>query len=439
MLQSDGYYEDSTIGMSRLPVEIIDRIIDFLYNDMRSLAMCARVHSQWTASSRHHLYRCLTLSQWRLEKPKSYMLFRGWLKSRDSGQDKPYDLEAICAPNSSIRSHIRTIYMYVANHKVWDRLCGTAFPRLVQVSVTNCGQYDQEAIKPSVRRWIATLMPSITILCLWDVYFHCAEDFIELISEARQLQELRFGDVSLKNTEPGAHDLPFPPRVSTLRLHGRQTVSVDRLVEWTLKSNTAIRTLDLANFSEIGPADAPNWKSISSLIDWVGPSVTRFRVGLSLAPVLGVGGLNRLSCFPFAILIMPYTTVELTRCNRLQSIKIQVSLFQGLDTVLQFLNRLVSTKIRSITLYLDDLRLWLFDCLLQNEQSFKKLAEFVMNGSHSKDADYPMRLTIKIDPFNVEEEVERREKMESAFHRVVISTYRDLANQGRFQVTGLSR
>lgn len=45
-----------------LPLELSDRIIDFLYDDKASLAQCSLVAHSWLPASRYHLFRCIELT-----------------------------------------------------------------------------------------------------------------------------------------------------------------------------------------------------------------------------------------------------------------------------------------------------------------------------------------------------------------------------------------
>ena len=48
--------------VARLPPELIDRIIDYLHSDPRSLAACSLVCKLWEPTSRFHLFRRIDLS-----------------------------------------------------------------------------------------------------------------------------------------------------------------------------------------------------------------------------------------------------------------------------------------------------------------------------------------------------------------------------------------
>jgi hypothetical protein len=45
----------------KLPAELMDRIIDFLHSDKRTLSACSLVCKSWVPSSRYHLFRDLTI------------------------------------------------------------------------------------------------------------------------------------------------------------------------------------------------------------------------------------------------------------------------------------------------------------------------------------------------------------------------------------------
>ncbi|KAH9858205.1 hypothetical protein C2E23DRAFT_719362 [Lenzites betulinus] len=52
--------------MPKVPLELSDFIIDFLHNDARSLAVCARVCRAWAPAARFHLFRSIVLQNHKL-------------------------------------------------------------------------------------------------------------------------------------------------------------------------------------------------------------------------------------------------------------------------------------------------------------------------------------------------------------------------------------
>ena len=48
-------------GQISLPPELVDRTIDFLYDNRQALAACALVHREWLHTSRHHLFRRISI------------------------------------------------------------------------------------------------------------------------------------------------------------------------------------------------------------------------------------------------------------------------------------------------------------------------------------------------------------------------------------------
>ncbi|KAJ7923804.1 hypothetical protein B0H13DRAFT_1526324, partial [Mycena leptocephala] len=46
---------------SRMPPELSDRIIDFLWDSQPGLCTCSLVSSKWLPASRHHLFESMTI------------------------------------------------------------------------------------------------------------------------------------------------------------------------------------------------------------------------------------------------------------------------------------------------------------------------------------------------------------------------------------------
>ncbi|KAJ3554128.1 hypothetical protein NM688_g3264 [Phlebia brevispora] len=68
------------LGQSRLPPELIDMVIDHLYNDKVTLAQCTLVARSWLSAARMHLFRDITVFHERT--PEAFGKFVSLLRSK---------------------------------------------------------------------------------------------------------------------------------------------------------------------------------------------------------------------------------------------------------------------------------------------------------------------------------------------------------------------
>ncbi|CCM05624.1 uncharacterized protein FIBRA_07853 [Fibroporia radiculosa] len=267
------------MATARLAQEIIDHIIDFLWDDPPSLCKCALTHSSWYNRSRMLLYirvhirDCATFSAFRqlvLHAPRPRSFFEGHSSLLDltDGGVRPY-VQEIPHLLVSCRQAIRTIVLREAHWHEKRSPHSTFFSSLA-------------------------LLTTITRLELISCTFGTFREFQRLLCELPQLTEVSIQDISIKSHSP----IPVVPGVRStgdrLRLHllhvkGLPSDEFIELLNWIRSTPSGCdRTIRSLHLNPMLPTTA-NWHITAGLLlQALGAPLTDVAV-----PVL-IGGLSQL-------------------------------------------------------------------------------------------------------------------------------------------------
>ncbi|KAJ6585701.1 hypothetical protein B0H19DRAFT_1368919 [Mycena capillaripes] len=209
---------------SRVPPELADRIIDFLWDSHCDLRICSLVCSQWLPSSRRHLFEFVVLQS----DAQFVALFQ-------------------TLPNF-VSIHARTL-----DFRRWSGIDDTRIPIMLQAlpTVRHLRTIIIGSFLPSPEAF--PLLPHVPELSLQHTKFASCADFTLLISKFAGLRELKLGSVSW---EDAGHKVC--PRLKLelehLSIEGFQQ-SPD-ILQWLLCAEYAPRTRGLALYIPNNPNPA---------------------------------------------------------------------------------------------------------------------------------------------------------------------------------------
>ncbi len=182
---------------TRIPPELCDQTIDYLWDDLESLRACSLTCKDWLPSSRFHLFRNL-----RLRHADDVARFRALLTSSPSiahfvrklSLSADYDGTT---PDGTARED-----------DGWVNGAAELFPRLHNVTTLALARVRWHALSADTRAAFAGVSKSVRQLFLFEVSFDASRDVIAFLSAFPSLNDLYFQAVSWKHDSPSPFDEP---------------------------------------------------------------------------------------------------------------------------------------------------------------------------------------------------------------------------------------
>ncbi|RDX46993.1 hypothetical protein OH76DRAFT_800938 [Lentinus brumalis] len=182
---------------TRIPPELCDQTIDYLWDDLESLRACSLTCKDWLPSSRFHLFRNL-----RLRHADDVARFRALLTSSPSiahfvrklSLSADYDGTT---PDGTARED-----------DGWVNGAAELFPRLHNVTTLALARVRWHALSAETRAAFAGVSKSVRQLFLFEVSFDASRDVIAFLSAFPSLNDLYFQAVSWKHDSPSPFDEP---------------------------------------------------------------------------------------------------------------------------------------------------------------------------------------------------------------------------------------
>jgi hypothetical protein len=250
--------------MTRLPVELTDRIIDFLHSQRRTLAICSLVCKGWVPASRYHFFQELRLNPF-----------------------QPIDLlELIQSPTSTLTTCLPKLFIDVEPstfHLAKDRFLGQIEPIMCKFEGVKSLRLRSSWTPKGedLAKWYA----KITNLDIRLTHFYFPVDFLKFIALFHSLEtftlDLKYFEWSCSFdglVDRKSIPFTFPPSLHTLRI-----MRIGQRLEWLVSvvKFTAVTDVELYYIDQ---TDLPG---VQQLLQALGPSVLRLHLNLDL-PKLGM-------------------------------------------------------------------------------------------------------------------------------------------------------
>ncbi|KAJ7848493.1 hypothetical protein B0H14DRAFT_2767911 [Mycena olivaceomarginata] len=198
---------------SRLPPELIDRIIDFLWDSPSDLFACSLVCSQWLSSSSRYIFESLTV------------------------RADPRFLDLVQFPSSVVANYTRTLNFHLwppqADHNASQIL--RCLPGVLNLRAVIVGTFP-----PSPKSF--PVLSQVTKVSLRHTRFTSCTDFTQLVSKFTALRELKLGWVIWEGGNCGVWPR-FAPGLEYLSIQGFERAP--GILQW-LSSADYPRTTRLA-------------------------------------------------------------------------------------------------------------------------------------------------------------------------------------------------
>jgi hypothetical protein len=240
--------------MLDLPQELIDRIVDHLYDDIPALIALSLTSKSWLSSSRYHTFSEVSLRPWTAQA----------------------FISLLAAPHENITPYVATLRLTAGrflSQKNWMTDGLAQLKALQRVRMLEIKSASWSSLGPQAQEALNTHFPLVTHLLLTFVRFQCVCQFADLIRAHPNLESLQldvvktWADVSLvKSCDP--------PRFRALYLGACEK---ERFLSWVLSSDQAYQSLRSLVLEQIRDEELP---SVGRLLRAVGPSLTRLSVCL---------------------------------------------------------------------------------------------------------------------------------------------------------------
>lgn len=198
---------------SNIPPELVDQIIDHLYDDPKSLNACALAARTWLPSTRYHRFRSI-----RFHSPNKINSFHQF--SRVAPDVLPYYQEAVICDNSG--------YVTSSILEAAANACLT-LPNLERIIFNNRTRVST----PSVLTILSPIANKITTLNLSGTLFASSSDFWPLICSFPNLNTVHACGVNFNSKEETAF-MPintYQPPITTFSVSAsRQDFVIDHLM-----------------------------------------------------------------------------------------------------------------------------------------------------------------------------------------------------------------
>ena len=181
----------------RVPPELCDQTIDYLWDDFESLRACSLTCKDWLPGSRYHLFRNV-----RLRHSDDVTRFRALLASSPG--------IAPCVRKLSLSADYDGSEEDGAAREddAWVNSAAELFPMLQHVTTLALARVRWHALSGDTRAAFAGLFKSVRQQFLFEVSFDASRDVVAFLSAFPALQELYFQAVSWAKDSPSPFDDP---------------------------------------------------------------------------------------------------------------------------------------------------------------------------------------------------------------------------------------
>lgn len=222
-----------------LPPELVDHIIDHLYDDRRSLKACATVCRQWRYASQYHLFSDRSITLKAIYPARNSLLI------------------SLAHLVVNVPHHLRNIKSLCLTPDTWLGIGILSYPiyitdLLVSLHLLpNLHTLEFERLRWTSAGFIsANLVPSLSVrkLVLRNTCVHRMRDLEYLVQSLRGLVHLELisisANLSLDETDKVCDTTNFMPHIETLRIHG-STIVTGFFQYFHSVLSTSLRSLDL--------------------------------------------------------------------------------------------------------------------------------------------------------------------------------------------------
>ena len=234
-------------GISNVPIEILERILDFLHEDRSTLCYSSLVSRKWVLPSRYHLFNPTIINEFRIP-------YRGVLK-----ENADSFLSLVKAPCCTILPTIQNVIINVTNLELMKNVVEA----LRHSKTLNILFLDQVRLPQHQSvSWIASSLPDILSFS-YNASTIFGEDACRLVTSFTRLQSLAiYTEIWTQVSFPTHISGSYFHHLHTLRL---KLVNSEQFLDW-LQSldgwHSALETLDLRIFYRLhlgwGPVNTLN-------------------------------------------------------------------------------------------------------------------------------------------------------------------------------------
>lgn len=250
-----------------LPAELIDRIIDFLWDDDPTLSKCGQVSKSWLPTARLHLFHTLAIRPF-------------------EPHGSPHPLTEESAPYLSHYVHNLKLYCDTFDEAILPFL--PKFPLLKKLTLLD-GYWPYVPL--SVRVRIQGMIVQITYLELTEIVFQHSKTLQHIIGAAEALRTLVIsgGKLIERGRNLDSSRKP-PPQLNCLVIKGIQSWEMQAthsVVRWLAKESVTLRTLKIYNLYNVGTP----W--YSSILRYMASRLEHITIGSHYFERLGNGTVYR--------------------------------------------------------------------------------------------------------------------------------------------------
>lgn len=202
--------------VNTIPTELIERILDHLYDDVRTLKACTLVCRAWFTRSRYHLFAHVQLGSPRIDE---------FLHCFDANTLRGMRGLTACVPRDLRFKLDRTPSSCSQLEDQFAKVCSV----LPNIEFLRLATFPPAPRLPS---WLANYQNTLTHLVIQTTVFTTTSAFIIAISGLRALRHLGVEYVRWMTLDfPSPEEFPVSGVLESLSLH---TVAGDKIVQWIL-------------------------------------------------------------------------------------------------------------------------------------------------------------------------------------------------------------
>jgi hypothetical protein len=240
-----------------LAQELVDMIIDHLWNESNTLGICGLVHRDWLPSSRYHLFYEVSLN----------------IPHRDADRISKF----VALLSSTMVTFPPYITDLVINWRdgLWKEWVNDALPLMsgfVGVRRLLLQDIEWSKLRDASLLTLASF-PNLVYLNFRGVDFHSFDQLAKMVSAHPMLKKLTFGNASCIN-RPTAPFIQYPSPHSLHHLSVASTFNGD-ILTWILHHKAAYVNLGRLSVNLASPDDVP---PTAALIRALGPSLRQLRL-----------------------------------------------------------------------------------------------------------------------------------------------------------------
>ncbi|KAF8964422.1 hypothetical protein BDZ97DRAFT_1919105 [Flammula alnicola] len=231
------------------PKELCDVIIDYLHDDKEVLTKCSLVCTDWLPSTRFHLFSYVQLVS----------------------IDIDVALDVICAPQSTIPSHIRRLEIdnnFDSSTEFVNKVLA-GLPPLGVLEHLTLVQVEWSSLSPDARAHLQSLSKIIKTLGLYNIDFGTFNQLLEFITSIPLLETLSLSSITCNPSNESVISV-LPPPLKTLK------IEIDEhefsFLEWIFFDSQPVPSLHTLSLSGI-TLDRDDAKRISACICALGPAL----------------------------------------------------------------------------------------------------------------------------------------------------------------------